>query len=43
MHHWLMIRFPLVSAEGKVEILAGMAMNITERKQAEEGLKESIP
>ncbi|HEX8846317.1 MAG TPA: PAS domain S-box protein [Pyrinomonadaceae bacterium] len=40
LHHWLVFKFPLKDAAGRVH-LAGMAVDITERKRTEEALKES--
>ncbi|MHA2297129.1 MAG: PAS domain S-box protein [Candidatus Hodarchaeales archaeon] len=42
VHHWLAIKFPIMDAKGKPNILAGMSVDITERKQMEESLKSSL-
>lgn len=40
MHHWLVYKFPFRDAEGH-RFVAGMAVDLTEQKQAEESLRNS--
>src|SRR2546421_773209 len=40
LHYWLTFKFPLKDAAGRLN-LGGIAIDITERKRAEEALKES--
>lgn len=39
-HHWIVFKFPVRSASGE-RFLGGMAVDITERKQAEDALRQS--
>ena len=39
-HHFHTVKFPLFGADGKVEAVGGISLDITERKQGEEKIKE---
>ncbi len=41
LHHSIVSKFPILGAEGKPILIGGMAIDITERKQAEEALCKS--
>ncbi|MCX5975881.1 MAG: PAS domain S-box protein, partial [Coprothermobacterota bacterium] len=40
-HHFLTVKFPMRDATGRVEAVGGISVDITERKRAEEALRES--
>ena len=41
VHHSLVSKFPIPGADGKMALVGGMAIDVTERIQAEEALRES--
>ena len=41
LHHSIVSKFPISDRDGNVELIGGMAIDITDRMQAEEALRES--
>jgi PAS domain S-box-containing protein len=41
LHHSLVTKFPILGPDGRAVMVGGMAIDITERKRAEEALRES--
>ena len=39
LHHWLTYKFPLTDTAGRATLVAGIAIDITDRLRAEEGLR----
>jgi PAS domain S-box-containing protein len=40
LHHWLVTKFPIFNGDGVVSMVAGMAIDITERKRTEARLRD---
>ncbi len=41
VHHWLMYKFPIVDENDEVQFIGGMGIDITERRQLEDQLRQS--
>ncbi|PYT00631.1 MAG: hypothetical protein DMF63_06235 [Acidobacteria bacterium] len=41
IHHSIVSKFPITSADGRPTLIGGMAIDVTEQKQAEQALRES--
>jgi PAS domain S-box-containing protein len=41
LHHWLVHKFPILGQEGSPELVGGIAIDITELKEAEEALRRA--
>ena len=40
LHHWLVTKFPILDGNGRVTLVAGIAIDVTERRRAEADLRD---